>query len=49
MPFIDGEEQYEQRYTISAHLQYNPQVTAPQQFANVASVTLIDVDQRYAP
>jgi hypothetical protein len=49
MPFIDGEEQYEQRYTISAHLQYNPTVSVPQQFANVAQVSVINVDEKYAP
>jgi hypothetical protein len=50
MPLVDGEEQYEQRYTITAHLQYNPVVAAPQQFANaLGPLTVIDVDERYAP
>ena len=32
-PLTTGEEQYEQRWTMTASLQYNPAVTLPQQFA----------------
>ena len=49
MPLIDGEDQYEDRWTITARLQYNPTVTTPQDFADAASVTLINVDKEYPP
>lgn len=49
MPLVNGEDQYEDRWTITARLQYNPTVTTPQQFADAASVTLINVDKEYPP
>jgi hypothetical protein len=48
-PLEDDEQQYEQRWTIEAFLQYNPVVTVPMQFANVFTVTLINVDETYPP
>lgn len=48
-PLEDDEEQYEQRWTIEAFLQYNPVTSVPMQFANTASVTLINVDEAYPP
>ena len=39
-PLLDAEQQYETRFTITASLQYNPNVSVPQQFANVVSVIL---------
>jgi hypothetical protein len=48
-PLEDDELQYEQRWTIEAFLQYNPVVTVPMQFADTASVTLINVDEAYPP
>ncbi len=44
MPFNTAEEQYLQRYTSTAVLQYNPVTTIPQQFADAASVGLVDVE-----
>ena len=49
MPLVDGEDQYEDRWTITARLQYNPTVTLSQQFADAATVTLIEVDEAYPP
>ena len=49
MPLIDEESQYEQRWTWTATLQYNPTVIAPEQFADVANIDLIDVDVEYPP
>lgn len=46
---IDGEEQYLQRWIVGANLQYNPTVTAPQEFANAAEANLINVDVSYPP
>ena len=47
MPLIDGEMQYEQRWTITALLQVNPVVSIPMQFFDQAQVVLIDVDEAY--
>ncbi len=44
MPVVDGEENFEQRYMITAYLQYNPVVTVPVQFFTVVDINLIDVD-----
>lgn len=46
---VDGEQQYEQRWLISAYLQYNPIVSTAQDFAAELTATLIDVDVEYPP
>lgn len=43
MPLVDGEAQYEQRWVITAVLQYNPVVSTPIQFFDAASVALTDI------
>lgn len=48
-PLIDGEEQYENRWIVEAHLQYNPITFIPMQFANEANATLVNVDESYPP
>lgn len=48
-PLIDGEEQYERRWILSAVMQYNPVTSTPMQFADVANVTLIEIDASYPP
>lgn len=46
--FINEGEQYEDRWTIGAHLQFNPVVTVGQQFAgNLGPVGLINVEATY--
>jgi len=47
MPLVDGEQQYEQRFSINAVLQYNPVTSTPMQFFDAATVGLVDVDMRY--
>jgi hypothetical protein len=47
IPLIDSEEQYEERWSIDAHLQWNPDTTLAQQYANVAEVTLVNVQEAY--
>ena len=47
MPFINGERQYEDRWTIDVHMQINPVLTVPQQYADQADVDLISVDATY--
>jgi hypothetical protein len=49
IPLVTGEEQYLERWTITAVLQYNPTVTTLQEFAGAAVVDLINVDERYPP
>jgi hypothetical protein len=48
-PLITAEAQYESRWIVDAHLQYNPVVTASMQFADDLAATLINVDERYPP
>lgn len=43
LPIVDGEQNYEQRWMITAYLQYNPVVVIPMQFFNAVSVNLINV------
>lgn len=41
MPLIDGEAQYESRWMMNAHLQANPAVSTPAQFANTVTVNIV--------
>lgn len=36
-PMITGEQQYQTRWTLTASLQYNPTVSVPQDFAEIAT------------
>lgn len=49
MPLIDGEAQYEQRWKLTASLQYNPIVTVSQDFADTLTLTLDEVDATFPP
>jgi hypothetical protein len=49
LPLINGEAQYEQRYTMTLALQINPAVSTPQDFADTLAVGLINVDVVYPP
>jgi len=49
IPLTNAENQYEQRWSLDCAIQYNPVVTAPQQFANTLTAELISVDQAYPP
>jgi hypothetical protein len=46
---VDGEEQYEERWTVLAYVQYNPVTTFAQQSATGLAVSVINVDARYKP
>lgn len=48
-PLANGEEQYERRWIVDAHMQYNPVVTVTQQYFDTAETGLIDVDVEYPP
>jgi hypothetical protein len=43
-PFENGEQQTEWRWTVDVHLQANPVVTTPQDFADVVEVTTYEAD-----
>lgn len=49
VPLVTGEEQFLERFTLTALLQWNPVVTVPQQFAEAANVELVNVDVEYPP
>lgn len=46
-PFLNAEQQYENRWVIEAVFQCNPQVGTPQQFADQLEITLIDAVTAY--
>lgn len=48
-PLDDSEDQYEERWTIEAILQYNPVTSVPMQFADTLELTVINVDEAYPP
>jgi len=49
VPLVTGEEQYLERWAVTAALQYNPVTTVPQEYAGAAEVTIINVDEAYPP
>jgi hypothetical protein len=49
IPFVNAEDQYEDRWIVEVDLQVNAVVTAPQEFADAARVGLVDVDAVYPP
>jgi len=47
---VDSEQQYEERWSLDAHLQFNPVVTVSQTFANQpATIATINVNEAYSP
>jgi hypothetical protein len=44
IPLVTGEEQYRVRYACTAHIQYNPVTTKPQQFADELVISTIDAN-----
>jgi hypothetical protein len=46
---INGEQQYENRYTLDFIAQFNPIVTVVQDFANTLTVVLKEVDTTFPP
>lgn len=48
-PLEDSEDQYEQRWTLEAELQYNPVTSTAPEFADTLSATVINVQEAYAP
>lgn len=46
---INGEQQYEPRWTLEFITQFNPVITTPMQFADFASIKLVEIDTEYPP
>jgi hypothetical protein len=49
MGLVDGEDEYEQRWIISAILQFNPVVTVSQQYADALTLAVVSVDATFPP
>ena len=49
LPFINAEQQYEDRHTVDVVMQVNPIVTQSQDFADALHVGIINVDVVYPP
>lgn len=49
MPFINDQQQYEDRWIVEAHLQVNTTFRVPQEFADTAEVDVINVEATYPP
>lgn len=49
MPIVNGEDQYEERWTFKVAMQINHVVSTGQQSANIAVVNIINVDSTYPP
>lgn len=47
MPFITAASQYEDRWTVDVHMQINPIVSVPTEFADSVDLTTVDVDVAY--
>jgi hypothetical protein len=49
IPFIDDQNQFEDRWVVLANLQVNSAILLPQQYMDAAVVGLINVDAAYPP
>lgn len=49
LPLISGEQQYIERWTFDAVLQYNPRVSLPQDSATQLAIDVVNVDATYPP
>jgi len=47
LPFLNAEQQIEERYVVDLVLQANPIVTVPQQFASALNIEIIEVGATY--
>jgi len=48
-PYVNGEDQYENRYTFEIELQINSRVTVPLQSCNILGIDLVSVDATFPP
>lgn len=48
-PFLDSEQQWDERWILEVNIQINPTVNVPQQFADQLVVGVISVNEAYPP
>jgi hypothetical protein len=44
MPFLTAAHQYEDRWTVDVHMQADPVIAVPQEFADAVEIIVIDID-----
>jgi len=49
IPFINDQDQYENRWIVETEIQVNATIVVPQQFADALNVELIEIDSTYPP
>lgn len=49
LPLVTGEEQFLERWMLTASLEYDPVTVTAQEFADTLEAELINVDERYPP
>lgn len=49
LSFVNGQENYENRWSIDLHMQVNATITTTQDFATALDVNLVEVDAKYPP
>lgn len=49
LPLVDGEQQYEERWSFEAVLQFNPVITMPQDSATSLTPVVVNVERTYPP
>jgi hypothetical protein len=47
MPFMNAANQFEDRWVVEAHLQINPVVTTPQEYADAALIDVVSVTEAF--
>ena len=47
VPYLNAEQQYENRWIVDVHLQITPTVSVPQQYADAVTVTTVEVETTY--
>jgi hypothetical protein len=49
IPFINPEQQYEDRWIVDVHLQVNPTVVVPQDYADTLTIDVVNVEASFPP
>lgn len=49
LPLVDGEQQYEERWSFEAVMQFNPVITLPQDSATSLTPDVVSVERTYPP
>jgi len=46
---VNAEQQYQERWTLDAFIQFNPVVTVPLDFASALEATVVEIDTKFPP